>query len=177
MTQQRDLQALAREMRGRTPLRASLLLLALLAFCALAVVWAALTEIDDVTRAEGRIVPSGAVQVIEAAETGILQALHVQEGQIVAKDALLMELDGTLLTSQLNQEQQRAFGLMARIERLQAEIGGKPLVLAPIWCCARPRWWKAKPRFSTAVRPNCRPKSTFGTANAPSAARNTRKGW
>lgn len=131
MTQQRDLQALAREMRGRTPLRASLLLLALLAFCALAVVWAALTEIDDVTRAEGRIVPSGAVQVIEAAETGILQALHVQEGQIVAKDALLMELDGTLLTSQLNQEQQRAFGLMARIERLQAEIGGKPLVFSP----------------------------------------------
>jgi adhesin transport system membrane fusion protein len=127
----RDLDRLAREMRGRSALRGSLLLFTILAFLAIAVAWAGTTEIDDVTRADGRIVPSGSVQVIEAAEPGVLQALHVKEGQIVETGDLLMELDGTILDSQLDQEQQRAYGLMARIERLQAEIDGTDLAFSP----------------------------------------------
>jgi adhesin transport system membrane fusion protein len=71
------------------------------------------------------------VQVIEAAEPGVLKALHVKEGEVVEADQLLMELDGTMLDSQLDQEQQRAYGLMARIERLQAEIDGTDLAFSP----------------------------------------------
>ena len=131
MSRHRDLDALAREMRGRSPLRGSLLLLAILAFLLAAAAWAAMTEIDDVTRADGRIVPSGDVQVIEAAETGVLKALHVSEGEIVEEGALLMELDGVLLASERDQERQRANGLMARIARLQAEIDGAEELVFP----------------------------------------------
>src|SRR6056297_1075955 len=131
MARDRDLERLAREMRGRSPLRGSLLLLTILAFLATAVIWAANTEIDDVTRADGRIVPSASIQVIEASEPGVLEALHVSEGQVVRKGALLMELDGTILDSQLDQEQQRAYGLMARIERLQSEIDSNALQFSP----------------------------------------------
>ncbi|MCC6006437.1 MAG: HlyD family type I secretion periplasmic adaptor subunit [Rhodobacteraceae bacterium] len=120
----RDFETLAREMRGRSPLRASLLLFVILALLVAAGVWAAIAEVDDVTRGDGRIVPSRSIQVIQAAETGVLQALHVTEGEVVEEGALLMELDRTLLASQLDQEQQRAWGLMARIARLQAEIDG-----------------------------------------------------
>lgn len=131
MARDHDLDRLAQEMRGRSALRGSILLFSILAFLLIAGIWAASTEIDDVTRADGRIVPSASVQVIEAAEQGVLQALHVKEGQIVEEGDLLMELDGTLLDSQLDQEQQRAFGLMARIERLQAEIDGNDLAFSP----------------------------------------------
>ncbi|WP_439563119.1 HlyD family type I secretion periplasmic adaptor subunit [Roseinatronobacter sp.] len=127
----RDLEALAQEMRGRETLRGSLLLLLILVFLIVAVAWAALTELDDVTRADGRIVPTQQVQVIQAAEQGVLQALHVAEGDLVQAGDSLMELDRTLLTSQLDQEQQRAFGLMARIARLQAEIDGHDLEFPP----------------------------------------------
>jgi adhesin transport system membrane fusion protein len=123
----RDLQLLAREMRGSAPVRGSLLLFLILAFLVIAVIWAARTEIDDVTRADGRIVPTRQVQVIQTAESGVLQSLHVAEGDLVDEGAILMELDRTMLTSQLDQEQQRAFGLMARIARLQAEIDGRDL--------------------------------------------------
>ncbi len=123
-----DFDALARSMKGRSPLRNSLLLLAIILFLGAAGAWAALTEIDDVTRADGRIVPSGDVQVIEAAENGVLKTLHVSEGEIVEKGTLLMELDGVQLTSKLDQEMQRAFGLMARIQRLETEIGGGDLL-------------------------------------------------
>lgn len=131
MARHNDLERLAREMRGGSPLRGSLLLGLILLFLITAWVWAARTEIDDVTRAEGRIVPSRDVQVIQATEPGVLQALHVREGEVVDEGAILMELDGTQLASQLDQEQQRAFGLMARIERLQAEIDGVELAFSP----------------------------------------------
>ena len=124
MSTTQDFDSLVRELGGRSPLRASLLLFAILAFILLAIVWAAVTELDDVTRGDGRIVPSRSVQVIQASEAGILQALHVQEGEVVEQGALLMDLDRTLLVSQLDLEQQRAWGLMARIARLQAEIDG-----------------------------------------------------
>jgi adhesin transport system membrane fusion protein len=127
MARDMDFERLAAEMRGRSPLRGSILLLTILLFLVGIFLWASWAEIDNVTRASGRIVPSASVQVIEATEPGVLNALHVREGAVVAAGDLLMELDGTLLDSQLDQEQQRAFGLMARIERLQAEIDAKPL--------------------------------------------------
>jgi len=127
MSRHPDLDTLAREMRGRMPLRGSLLLVAILACLGSAVLWAAHTELDDVVRADGRIVPSADVQVIEATEPGVLQALHVREGQVVDKGTLLMELDVTQITSELSQEQQRAFGLMTRAQRLRSEIDGVDL--------------------------------------------------
>jgi adhesin transport system membrane fusion protein len=127
----RDLETLAREMRGRQPWRGSILLGLILLFLVVAVIWAALTELDDVTRADGRIVPTQQVQVIQAAEAGVLQSVHVSEGDLVEAGTLLMDLDRTLLASQLDQEQQRAFGLMARIARLQAEIDDRALEFDP----------------------------------------------
>lgn len=124
MARSRDLDELAREMRGSSPFRGSMLLGVILLFLIVAGVWASITEIDDVTRAEGRIVPSRDIQVIQATEPGVLQALHVTEGEVVEAGAILMELDGIQLASQLDQEQQRAYGLMARIRRLQTEIDG-----------------------------------------------------
>jgi adhesin transport system membrane fusion protein len=122
MARRADLETLAREMQGRQSWRGSLLMGAILLFFVVALIWAALTEIDDVTRAQGRIVPTSDVQVIQATEPGILQTLHVREGDVVEAGQMLMELDGTQLASQLDQEQQRAYGLMARIARLQATI-------------------------------------------------------
>ncbi len=131
MSQHPDLASLAREMRGRSPLRGSLLLLAIVACLIAAGLWANLTELDDVTRVDGRIVPSADVQVIEATETGVLKALHIREGIVVEKNALLMEFDTTQIDSELNREQQRAYGLIARSQRLQAEIDGADLFFAP----------------------------------------------
>ena len=127
MSRHPDLAMMAREMRGRSPVRGSLLLFVIFACFISAGVWAYLTEVDDVTRVDGRIVPSADVQLIEATEPGVLQSLHVTEGQVVDEGTLLMEFDTTQIDSQLSQEEQRAFGLMARARRLQAEIDGASL--------------------------------------------------
>jgi membrane fusion protein, adhesin transport system len=132
MARRADLELLAREIQGRQSWRGSLLMAAIALFFGIALIWAAVTEIDDVTRAQGRIVPSSDVQVIQATEPGILQTLHVREGDVVEAGQMLMELDGTQLASQLDQEQQRAYGLMARIARLQATIDDADLVFPEV---------------------------------------------
>lgn len=127
----RDLDALAREMRGRTPLRASVLLFVIVAVVASALLWAGLTEIDDVTRAPGKVVPAADVQRIQATEDGVIRSVFVEEGAVVEAGTPLLELDALVQNSQLDREVQRALALQARIERLSAEIDARPLAFSP----------------------------------------------
>lgn len=108
--------------RARSGWRGSLLLALILSFFIVFFIWAATTEIDSVTRGDGRVVPSRSVQIVQTAETSILDRLHVREGELVDEGTVLMELDRTDLSGQLDREQLRAFALAVRIARLQAEI-------------------------------------------------------
>lgn len=126
-----DLDALAREMQGRTPLRASVLLFSILGAIVVAVFWASTTSIDDVTRAAGKVVPAGDVQIVQAAEEGLIRQVFVAEGQEVAAGDPLVELDALVQTSQLDRELQRALALEARIARLSAEIEGRDIAFPP----------------------------------------------
>lgn len=65
----------------------------LLAFFALAVVWASVGEVDIVVTATGRVIPSGHVKTVQAPEGGAVSAIYVKEGQAVAQGELLLSLD------------------------------------------------------------------------------------
>lgn len=122
MTADQDLRALTRDLNNRSPLRSSLLLFAIIACIGCILIWAWFTKIDNVTRADGQIVPSGDVQVVQSPETGVLSSLLVSEGEIVEAGALLMQLDQTMVTGELKQIQQRITTLTAKISRLRAEM-------------------------------------------------------
>lgn len=121
----RDLNALERELSGRTPLRASALLFTIIAIIVAVLAWAWMTEIDDVTRASGRVVPAGDVQRVQATEAGVISAVFVEEGGFVEAGTPLVELDGIVQESQRDREIQRALALQVRIERLSAELEDK----------------------------------------------------
>ena len=62
----------------------------------IAVVWSILAKTDKVAVARGKIIPVGKAKVIEAFEECILKKLYVKEGQKVKKGQLLISLDSTL---------------------------------------------------------------------------------
>ena len=128
MSDAEDFSRLSREFRGQDPWRASALLLLLVGCIAAAFLWAGWAEVDDVTRAEGRVVPSSDVQLVQAPEAGIVTGIGVGEGDVVAEGALLAELDGTVAAAQVDELSLRAFALSARIARLEAEVAGTPPV-------------------------------------------------
>jgi adhesin transport system membrane fusion protein len=47
--------------------------------------WAGLTTLQEVTRGDGRIIPSSKMQVIQSAEPGVVREILVREGQRVER--------------------------------------------------------------------------------------------
>jgi len=71
------------------------------AFFALAVLWATIGTVDVVTVASGQIMPDGHIKVIQPLETGVIRAIHVNEGAHVEAGQALAELDPTETSSNI----------------------------------------------------------------------------
>jgi len=87
-------------------------------------VWANFAVLDEVTRGEGRVIPSSQVQVIQNLEGGILAEVLTSEGAIVEKGEVLMRIDNTVAESRLRELRQRYLSDLAAVARLDAEISG-----------------------------------------------------
>ncbi|HET7865367.1 MAG TPA: HlyD family type I secretion periplasmic adaptor subunit [Burkholderiaceae bacterium] len=99
----------------------------MLALLAAAITWAATTRVDEVTRANGRIVPEGREQVIASLEGGILREMYVREGMQVSEGQDLAQLDPTRFEAQQNEGQAKRLALKGTIARLTAESTGRAL--------------------------------------------------
>lgn len=85
-------------------------------------VWAAMFHVDTVTRAQGRVIPSGRIQVIQSLEGGVVQAIHVKQGQKVADGVALVSLSSIQADGDYQSRRQQRFALLARVARLRAEL-------------------------------------------------------
>lgn len=83
-------------------------------------VWASTTEITEVTRAEGEVVPSGYVQVVQHLEGGIVSDILVSEGEMVEKGQLMIRLDETRALENLARTQNELLALKIEQERAHA---------------------------------------------------------
>lgn len=93
-------------------------------FLIVAIVWANLATVEEVARADGRVIPSSQVQVIQNLEGGILAEVMVKEGARVSEGQNLLRIDDTRFASSFNEGRLTSQALEARIARLNAEISG-----------------------------------------------------
>ncbi|NCC22651.1 MAG: HlyD family type I secretion periplasmic adaptor subunit [Alphaproteobacteria bacterium] len=113
------------------PLSRHLLLLAIVAFFVLFFLWASWATLDEVTRGDGRIIPSSEVQALQSLEGGVVDELLVREGDDVTAGQVLVRLRDAEATSDLGSNRARYLGLLASVTRLQAEAEGKESVEFP----------------------------------------------
>ncbi len=83
--------------------------------------WAYHAELSEVTRSEGRIIPSGQVRVVQNLEGGIVAELPVKEGERVERHQVLLRIDDTRFAASFRENRLQALALRARIARLEAE--------------------------------------------------------
>lgn len=110
------------------PLSRHIMLLAVSAFIVLFVLWASFARLDEVTRGEGKVIPSSEVQIIQNLEGGIVDEFLVREGDQVKAGQVLIKLRNLDAASNFGSNQARYLGLLATITRLQAEAEGKDSV-------------------------------------------------
>jgi len=115
-------------MSRRPSVMANLLLFAIVAFFVCATVWAAITEVDQVSTGDGKVMPSRRVQVVQNLEGGIVSELNVREGDMVTAGQVLMQLDDTRFSSEFGENRMKFYGLQAVTTRLEAEVAGTALV-------------------------------------------------
>lgn len=65
------------------------------AFAAIAITWASIGEMDIIATAQGKIITSERLKMIQPLESGVVRAIHVTDGQFVKKGDLLIEMDRT----------------------------------------------------------------------------------
>lgn len=105
---------------------------AILSFFIIMIAWASLADIDEVTRGDGKAIPSSRLQKIQNLEGGIVAEVFVHEGEVVKAGAPLLRLDDTRFRSNAGESEADRLALEARIQRLTAQLDNKEtLTLSP----------------------------------------------
>lgn len=108
------------------PPRASFLIIRYtLILFVIAVIWACLSPIDEITRAEGKVIPSSNVQVIQNLEGGIVSEIPVRIGQAVHKDQVVLKLDETRFASSAEESKAGIDVLKEQVNQRAQEIAEK----------------------------------------------------
>jgi hemolysin D len=91
-------------------------------FFVVAVAWAWFGKVDIIAVAPGKIVPTGRTKVVQPFETGVVRAIHVQDGQTVSAGEVLIELDPTINAAEHDRLAKELLAAQLDAARLRAAL-------------------------------------------------------
>lgn len=86
-----------------------------------AFVWAYFSYVDELTRGEGKVIPSEKIKTIQSLDGGLVQEILVKEGLEVKQNQPLMKIDTTRFEASLEENKQTYFHLLVTKARLEVE--------------------------------------------------------
>ena len=113
-----------------SPIGRAILWTIMLVFTA-GIVWASISWIDIVAVAPGKIIASGYSKVIQPYETGVIEKIHVVDGQVVKQGDVLIELDTTLNRADGERAANERRAALVEAARLRALAAGQLTFEAP----------------------------------------------
>lgn len=117
-----EFKSLAQEMAGKQRNSSSVLLLSIVTLVILILLWASITELDNVVRGNGKTVSEAQNQLVQSSEPGVIRKRYIEEGDLVQKGDLLFDIDPVDAKTQLDQVQKRSAALLIKRIRLEAEV-------------------------------------------------------
>ena len=119
-----EFKQLAKQMAGKQQNSSSILLLSIVTLLAIIMLWASVTELDNVVRGSGKTVSEAQNQLVQSSEPGVIRSRYANEGDFVKKGDLLFDIDPVDAKTQLDQAQKRYSSLQIKAIRLKAEVDG-----------------------------------------------------
>jgi adhesin transport system membrane fusion protein len=113
------------------PLRARVLLKTIGIAFSIALMWSAVSRIDEVTRGEGKVIPSRQLQVLQSLDGGVVSEILVHEGDVVQPEQILLRIDQTRFASSVRESRVQYTALLAKAARLRALTEGVSFVVPP----------------------------------------------
>ena len=99
-------------------------------FLAIMFCWAYFAVLDEVTTAQGKVIPSRKTQLVQNLEGGIVKQILVHEGQIVDQGQVLMRMNDVRFSSSYKEGELKELAMEIKIARLKAELNDKPFVVS-----------------------------------------------
>ncbi|UPQ90007.1 HlyD family type I secretion periplasmic adaptor subunit [Vibrio sinaloensis] len=90
------------------------------------VVWSLVTQVDEIAKAKGSVIPEGERQILQSDIGGKLKRILVREGQLVEEGQVLVEFDSTFQQTALEELKSQQVSLTASIERMSALLEDRP---------------------------------------------------
>jgi membrane fusion protein, adhesin transport system len=98
-----------------------LLFFTILVFFLGAFLWAYFSKIDELTRGEGKVIPSEKIKTIQSLDGGIISEILIKEGSIIKEGQPLMKIDTTRFEASLEENKQTYYHLLVTKARLEIE--------------------------------------------------------
>ena len=95
------------------------------------ITWAFLSEVDEVVRGTGKVVPSGQTKILQNFEGGIISNIRVKEGDTVSKGEVIYTLSNEFFKADLKSKEIDLLAFKASLIRLKASIDEKEKVIFP----------------------------------------------
>lgn len=86
------------------------------------ILWSSFTEINEMARAEGEVVPQGFVQVVQHLDGGLVREILTREGDLVEEGQVLVRIDDGGARQDLAEAQSLQNSLEMQSERLHAFV-------------------------------------------------------
>ncbi len=125
----RYMSSLSEAILAKSPSASKSILWLVMISCFWAIFWASQAEIDERTRANGQIIPSNRVQIVQNLEGGIVSAILVREGDTVKQGDILVRIENKSFSSSYGESKLKLNELKAKYKRLDAEANDKNFVL------------------------------------------------
>jgi HlyD family secretion protein len=93
--------------------------------------WSAACRLDIVAVADGKLVPSSYLKIVQPSEQGIVKEILVKEGQRVDAGQVLIHMDSVLTDADARAIQTEYDNKRLALHRIDAQLARKPLVRMP----------------------------------------------
>ena len=105
---------------AQEPLRARWIIRLFGIVLVVALLWAAFARVDEITRGEGKVIPSRQLQVVQSLDGGIVSEILAREGDTVSEGQVLLKIDSTRFRSSFMESRATYLALLAKAARLRA---------------------------------------------------------
>ncbi len=118
-------------MIAQDPLRARKAIKSVGIALAVFLLWATFANVDEVTKGDGKVIPSRQLQVVQSLDGGIVSEILAKEGDTVREGQIIIKVDPTRFVSSFKESRATYLALLAKGARLRAIADGTQFLIPP----------------------------------------------